>query len=111
MYTKHCMLFFAGAAAGSALAMLFAPKSGAEMRHDIATGVSEGGRAVMDGVTEGKRAVLEGVAEGKRAVMEGVEHAADSARRVVNRNIEIAEHAMKEGVAAYKDAKEAFADA
>lgn len=43
------MGLMAGAAVGGGLALLFAPRQGSEMRHDLASGAQRAGRRLRDG--------------------------------------------------------------
>jgi len=65
--------FFLGLAAGSALALLFAPMTGEETRGRIKQGIEEGKNKVMDGVNEGKKFVNRAASRGEDAVQEGRE--------------------------------------
>ena len=49
MTTRECSCFFSGLGAGIAIAMLFAPKSGAQLRNEIRGKVNEGRRRVDEG--------------------------------------------------------------
>ena len=86
MITKHTLIFLAGAGCGAAAALLLAPASGAELRNAFA----------------GK------VAEGQRAVTDRVNDAVGGVRGAVNRRVEVVDHTIKEGVAAFNEAREVF---
>lgn len=79
-------MFFAGMSCGAAAAMLLAPSSGADLRCQIAGKAAEGGRAAKDAVQE----KLAGV------------------RDALGRRAEVVDHTIKEGVAAFNDAREVY---
>jgi len=83
---KHTLIFLAGAGCGAAAALLLAPASGADLRSAVA----------------GK------VADGQRAVTDKVNDAVGGVRSAVNKKVEVAEHTIKEGVAAFDEAREVF---
>jgi gas vesicle protein len=86
MSTKQCCMFLAGMSCGAAAALLYAPRSGAQLRSQIAGKVSESGRAAKD-------AVKESVAD---------------VRDALERRVDVVDHTIKEGVAAFNEAREVY---
>ena len=86
MITKHSLIFLAGVGCGAAAALLLAPASGADLRNVVA----------------GK------VADGQRAVTDRVNDAVGGVRSALNKRAEVVDHTIKEGVAAFNEAREVF---
>jgi gas vesicle protein len=72
-YMPGASYFFLGLAAGSALALLFAPMTGEETRGRIRQGIEEGKNKVMEGVNEGKKFVNRAAGRVENAAQEGRE--------------------------------------
>lgn len=86
MITKHSLIFLAGVGCGAAAALLLATASGADLRNVVA----------------GK------VADGQRAVTDRVNDAVGGVRSALNKRVEVVDHTIKEGVAAFNEAREVF---
>lgn len=86
MSTNNWLTFMTGVGCGLAAGVLFAPKPGAELRGDIAESVSDGQKAAT-------ATVKKTVGEMKNAIQ--------------NR-VAVADHTIKEGVAAFNEASDVF---
>ena len=86
MTMGNCLNFMAGVGCGVAVGFLVAPKSGAAMRNEIA----------------GK------VTEGQEAVTNTINGAVGDFKHAVQRHVAVADHTIKEGVAAFDDARDVF---
>ena len=82
-------MFLTGAACGAVAALLFTPRSGAELRSRAAANV----------------------AEAQRAVTEKVTGAVSDVHEAISRRLDVIDHTVKEGVAAFNEAREVFLDA
>ena len=86
MTFDKCLNFMAGVGCGVAVGLLVAPKSGAEMRNDIA------GKAT----------------EGQEAVKNTVNDAVGGVKTAIQRRVAVADHTIKEGVAAFDEARDVY---
>ncbi len=86
MTFDNCLNFMAGVGCGVAVGLLVAPKSGADMRNEIA------GKA----------------AEGQDAVKNTVHEAVGDFKSAIQRRIAVADHTIKEGLSAFDDARDVY---
>lgn len=93
--SRLLMGLVAGAAFGGGLALLFAPRQGADMRHDLASGAQRAGRKLRDG--------YETVAD---SVRQRARQFADQAQELGARAEDVAEDAtdsLQDTVGSFKD--------
>ena len=86
MTIYNCLSLMAGLSCGVAVGMLVAPQSGVGLRKEIA----------------GK------MEDGRNAIEEAANETLDEARYAVKRRVAVVDHAIKGGVAAFKDASEEY---
>lgn len=83
----------AGAAVGGGLALLFAPRQGADMRHDLATGAQRAGRRLRDGyetVADNVRQRARQLADQTQDLQERAHDTAESVQESVSESVDAA---------------------
>ena len=82
--TRDCSIFWAGLGVGAVLAMVFAPKSGAELRGEVAAKMKDGKQRLAEGM--------------------------DSVRASVSGEVASIEGAIKKGTTAFREARQELAN-
>lgn len=83
----------AGAAVGGGLALLFAPRQGVDMRHDLATGAQRAGRRLRDGyetVADNVRHRARQLADQTQDLREHAHETAESVQESVTESVDAA---------------------
>ena len=88
-----------GAAAGAALALLFAPKSGDELRRQIAGSADNWRRKASDAYRDGSERMASAVDRGNNMVRDAMK----SGKSVVDEVVDQGREAIERGKAAYRD--------
>lgn len=91
----------AGAAVGGGLALLFAPRQGADMRHDLASGAQRAGRKLRDGyetVAETMRERARRLAEQTQDLRERANETAESAQESLQDSFDTTSRRMPNGM-------------
>jgi len=86
MTTNNWVTFMTGVSCGLAAGVLFAPKSGAELRGRIADTVNDG----------------------QKAATETVKKTVGEVKNAIQSRVAVADHTIKEGVAAFNDASDVY---